>query len=123
MMILVSVVLLILIWWLINRRYVGKGYITPMNESDFGKLFKTLYHKYYVDEIYQAIIVKPLYWLSDVFYKIVDLKIVDGIVNLTGKGVDWGSRTVRLAQTGSVGFYIFAMVVGIIVMLAFNLIK
>ena len=53
--------------------------------------------------------------------KIFEIKIVDGVVNLVGKGVVRSSEVIRLAQAGSVGIYIFAMVVGIIVMLMVNL--
>jgi NADH-quinone oxidoreductase subunit L len=99
---------------------VKKAHVTP-NDSEFKPAFKTLYNKYYVDEIYNALFVKPLYWLSDLFYKIFDIKIVDGFVNSIGQSVKVGGSTLRLLQTGNIGFYIFAMVVGIILMLALNL--
>jgi NADH-quinone oxidoreductase subunit L len=95
--------------------------VPSLNEEEFKPWYRVLYHKYYIDELYDRIFVKPLYYLSDLFYRIIDLKIVDGAVNAVGKGVNRGSNLVRLAQEGSVGVYIFAMVVGIILIMAINL--
>ncbi len=117
----ISIITLIILIAIVYNRYVKKNHVAPLNEAEFKPAFRTLYNKYYVDELFDKLFVKPLYWLSDLFYRIVDIKVVDGIVNSVSKGVVWGSRTVRLAQTGSTGFYIFAMVVGIIAMLLFNL--
>jgi NADH-quinone oxidoreductase subunit L len=119
-MIGVSIAVLIIIIVFAYNRYVTKAHVAPMDEKEFKPAFKVLYNKYYVDELYDKIFVRPLYWLSDMFYKIFDIKIVDGTVNSVSKGVVWGSKTMRLAQSGYIGFYIFAMVAGIIVMLMFN---
>jgi NADH-quinone oxidoreductase subunit L len=73
-----------------------------------------LYRKYYVDEIYDAVIVRPLVWLSRfVLWKGVDQGVVDGAaVNGTARlsrGLGWlGSRL----QTGQVGVYIVLFLVG-----------
>ena len=45
------------------------------------------YHKFYVDEIYDFLIRRPLDAFSVFFYKIIDTKIVDGIVN----GLGWST--------------------------------
>jgi NADH-quinone oxidoreductase subunit L len=77
-------------------------------------LARVLYRKYYVDEFYDAIIVRPLVWLSRaVLWKGVDQGVVDGAaVNGTAKvsrGLGWlGSRL----QTGQVGVYVVLFLVG-----------
>ncbi len=116
-----TIAILIIIVAFAYNRYVTKAHVAAMNEEEFKPAFKVLYKKYYVDELYDRLFVRPLYWLSDLFYKIVDVKIVDGSVNSVSKGVLWGSNAVRLVQTGSIGFYIFAMVLGIIAMMLFNI--
>jgi NADH-quinone oxidoreductase subunit L len=78
---------------------------------------KLVYHKYYIDEVYHTIVVKPLYFISKVFDTVVEKLFIDGIVNGTGRLVTWGSKTLRLVQTGNTGFYIFAMVISIIILL------
>jgi NADH-quinone oxidoreductase subunit L len=98
-------------------RYVSKGHV-PAAEGQISGIQKTLYNKYYVDEIYDAIIVKPLYWISGVFDQVVERLGIDGLVNASGKAVVAGSRSARRLQTGSIGFYIFAMVVGIVLILS-----
>jgi NADH-quinone oxidoreductase subunit L len=77
-------------------------------------LARVIYRKYYVDEIYDALIVRPLVWLSRVvLWKGVDQGVVDGAaVNGTAKlsrGLGWlGSRL----QTGQVGVYVILFLVG-----------
>ncbi|MEO8087144.1 MAG: NADH-quinone oxidoreductase subunit L, partial [Bacteroidota bacterium] len=92
----ISVIALILIGYLTYDRFAKKEIVPSKNEAEFKPWYRVLYNKYYIDELYDRLFVKPLYWLSDVFYKIVDLKIVDGVVNLVGKGVNKGSGVVRL---------------------------
>jgi NADH-quinone oxidoreductase subunit L len=77
-------------------------------------LARLLNRKYYVDEIYDAVIVRPLVWLSrTVLWKGVDQGVVDGAaVNGTAKlsrGLGWlGSRL----QTGQVGIYVVLFLAG-----------
>jgi NADH-quinone oxidoreductase subunit L len=78
-------------------------------------LGKVLQNKWYVDELYQSIIVKPLQKLSAFFNNIIEKRGIDGFVNGVGKGVNYGSRQIRLLQNGNVGTYILMMVIGIIV--------
>lgn len=81
-------------------------------------LAKVLENKWYVDELYDTIIVRPLGVLADVLDRFAEKMGVDGIVNGTGKLVRWSSDRVRLLQTGQVGFYIFVMVIGMVVLFA-----
>lgn len=110
-----------IIFWAFNH-FVKKHRIPAMHETEFKPVAKLLYNKYYIDEIYQSTFVKPLYSISNFFWKIVDNSIVDGLVNGVSKSVVWAGQTIRLVQTGNVGFYIFAMVFGIIAMLLYNLV-
>ena len=77
-------------------------------------LARVLNRKYYVDEIYDTVLVRPLVWLSRVvLWRGVDQAVVDGAaVNGTAKlsrGLGWlGSRL----QTGQVGIYVVLFLVG-----------
>mgnify|MGYP000408505589 CR=1 FL=1 len=64
---------------------------------------KVLENKWYVDELYDRIIVQPLHWLGGFLKDIVDLKVVDGLVNGAGRLVNYGSRQLRLLQSGQTG--------------------
>ena len=85
--------------------------------TGFGKV---LANKWYVDEFYNAIIVRPLDLLAQ-FLEWFDKNIVDGIVNLVGSLVQYGSRQLRLLQSGQVGGYVLLMVLGIVVLFLIEL--
>jgi NADH-quinone oxidoreductase subunit L len=97
--------------------YVSKKTVPVAENQKLGVFHKAVYNKYFIDEIYNAIIVKPLYWLSDKFHSIIEKLGIDNMVNGVGGSVVWGGKTFRLLQSGGIGFYIFAMVVGILVLL------
>jgi NADH-quinone oxidoreductase subunit L len=101
-------------------RYVKQNHVPVPHEAKRPVLANISYHKFYIDEIYDAIIRKPLDALSTFFYKVVDTKIVDGIINGLGFGTSEASKGLRLLQSGNVGFYIFMMVVGIISLLLYT---
>jgi NADH-quinone oxidoreductase subunit L len=108
--VLIGVVGLIAGWkWTLRRPTLRATEAPP----DTG-LARLLYRKYYVDEIYDALIVRPVVWLSRlVLWKGIDQGLVDGAaVNGTAKlsrGLGWlGSRL----QTGQVGVYVVLFLVG-----------
>jgi NADH-quinone oxidoreductase subunit L len=85
-------------------------------ERGLGRL---LWKKWYVDELYNAVIVRPVVWIArEVLWKVVDVRLVDGLlVNGTAvvsRALGWvGSRL----QTGEVGMYVVVFVVGVLVVL------
>lgn len=99
-------------------RYIRNSRVPAPESAERSFLHRLVYNKYYVDELYEAVIVKPLQGLSSLFESVVERGMIDWIVNGTGKVVVWGGKTIRLIQTGSTGFYIFVMVIGIIVLIA-----
>ncbi len=101
-------------------KYVKKEHVPVSDEAKRSTLANISYHKFYLDEIYNAIITKPLDALSRFFYKIIDKKLVDGLVNGFGWTATEGSKGLRLLQSGNVGFYIFMMVFGIIALLLYT---
>jgi len=81
-------------------------------------LGKVLEHKWYVDELYQAIILTPLNHLGIFLQQIIEKSGIDALVNNIGSSIQWLSTRVRLLQSGIVGSYIFVMVLGIILLLS-----
>src|SRR5271155_3787500 len=82
-------------------------------------VYTTLLHKYYVDELYAAVIVAPLMWISrNVLWKVVDVEIVDGAVN----GLAHGARDIgdasRHTQSGNTRSYAVWVVIGAILVIA-----
>ena len=119
---LTSVIILAIIIILTYRRFATQQILVSDNEGEQSTPVKLAYRKFYVDELYNSVITKPLNALSGFFYKSIDTKLIDGFVNSIGKGITSGSSFLRLAQTGYVGFYIFAMVFGLIAILLYNLV-
>ena len=84
-------------------------------------LSKVVSNKWYVDEIYNAIIVKPIQSIAGFFSNVVEKKGIDSFVNGVGKAVNYGSRQIRLLQTGQVSAYMLMMVVAILVLFIIQL--
>jgi NADH-quinone oxidoreductase subunit L len=97
--------------------YVRSKKFPAADESQLNPVARLLYNKYYIDELYHVIITRPLNYLSKVLDAVVEKLFIDRIVNSTGRAVTWGGKTVRLVQTGNTGFYIFAMVISVIIIL------
>lgn len=104
-------VLMIIVAYAVNRK--------PSFVENTG-LAKVLENKWYVDELYDTIIVRPIEVLSRLLDKFAERKGIDGIVNGVGKTVRWGGDRLRLLQSGQVGFYIFIMVLGMVVLFSLS---
>lgn len=103
------------------RLYVLKAVVPDPDEAPRGWLARLSYRKFYVDELYDALVVRPLNALSVFFYRTVDKGGIDGIVDGIGKAAGESSKGIRLLQSGNVGFYIFMMVIGVIALLAYGI--
>ncbi len=89
--------------------------------KEAGAFAKAIQNKFYVDEIYDFIIVKPFKTLSRFLSNVVEKSGIDALVNGVGKGINYSGRQIRLLQSGFVGSYILLMVVGLLVLLIIQL--
>jgi len=119
----VSVPVLLTVVYLTYRFYVGRANVPEPDDKQEGGFQALVYHKYYIDELYEAVITRPLNSLSAAAYKYVENGIIDRIINNTGKTLKSASNMLRLVQTGDTGAYIFGMVIGVIVLLAYTLFR
>lgn len=103
-----------------RHRYVTKNHL-PAPETELRGIEKVVYNKFYVDEIYDTLITRPVFKMSKWFGTFIDKNIIDGFLHLVTDVVGIGGRTLRLVQTGNTGAYVFAMVVGIIVLFIIRL--
>jgi NADH-quinone oxidoreductase subunit L len=77
--------------------------------------------KLYVDELYNVLIVKPIDALANFFNKVIEKSVIDGLVNGTGRLVQYSSRQLRYLQSGQVGGYVLMMVIGMIILFVVQL--
>jgi NADH-quinone oxidoreductase subunit L len=105
----------------VTARVLGKRTVRVAEQDAEPSGFRRLlYRKWYVDEIYDALIVRPVLFLSRLFWRFIDQGIIDGLfVNGVGhlsRGLGWvGSRL----QTGQVNTYAFAVILGVLLVLGF----
>src|SRR5713226_8081350 len=81
--------------------------------------YATLLNKYYVDELYAVVVVRPLLWIStNVLWKVTDVVGIDGAVNGIARGTTAIGDGVRHTQSGNTRSYAVWVVVGAIVVIA-----
>lgn len=92
-------------------KYIKQSAV-PAQDSEITGFTKVLYNKFYVDEVYMAIIVKPIYAISS-FFKNVTEKAFSGAVFGLGKLANMLGDEGKTLHNGSIGFYLLSFVVGV----------
>jgi NADH-quinone oxidoreductase subunit L len=85
-------------------------------EEKSSALGRTLENKWYVDEFYDAIIVRPLNSFGGFINRFIERGTIDAMVNGVGRLVNYGGRQLRWLQSGQVGAYVLLMVVGMVLL-------
>ena len=122
MLIVVSVLAALAgIAWAFRAYLQRPALATRMRESLAG-LHRALLHKYWIDERYDAVVVRPIHAGSVFLWRFWDEKIVDGTVNGIGFTFEGVSAILRLFQTGFVGTYALFFTLGVAALL-FHLLR
>jgi len=101
-------------WLYLNRPGKADGLAHSLKPT-----YTTLLNKYYVDELYAALVVRPLLWIStNVFWKAADVAGIDGAVNGIAAGATSIGDGLRHTQSGNTRSYAVWVVVGAIVIIA-----
>jgi NADH-quinone oxidoreductase subunit L len=88
----------------------------------FAGVYRILTNKYYVDEIYDAVIVQPIRIVSEEgLWKKLDIRVIDGAVNGVGETVGGMGALLRRLQTGSIRAYAASVFVGVVAILGYYL--
>lgn len=98
-------------------RYIKQAAV-PEQDSQITGFSKVLYNKFYVDEFYTAVIVKPIYALGT-FFRDVTEAAFSGFIFGLGKVTNMLGTEGKTIQNGSVGFYLFAFVLGVCSIIAY----
>jgi NADH-quinone oxidoreductase subunit L len=104
-----SILIIAMIIWAVKKFAAYK----PADAEETG-LSKVLANKWYVDEIYEAVIVRPIGAFSSFLWKIFDVQVVDRIVVGFGRVSLWSGEAARTIQTGSIQVYALMLLLGLI---------
>jgi len=120
MLMIVSVLLCIGGIYLAYAAYRKRPELSAKLRRSVGDFYEILLNKYYIDEIFQAIVVRPLVFVSDRYLRRgLDEIVIDGTVNGVGRIVGFFGKILRRVQTGFVQNYALIFVIGIIIIIGF----
>ena len=89
----------------------------PVPDAQQSGLTRLIANKFYVDEIYDFLFVRPIEKISRLFHYYVDVQGIDGIVNGVGTGVQKLGAGFRKLQNGNIEYYLIGMVAGVVLLL------
>jgi NADH-quinone oxidoreductase subunit L len=101
--------------------YRRRGELAAQIAAKLHALYTTLLHKWYVDEIYDALVVAPLRGFAAFFASFFDVWVVDGIVNGVGLLVRGWSAGLRRVQSGQVAVYAGVFLIGVVWLISYAL--
>src|SRR6266481_1153283 len=84
--------------------------------------YDLLLNKYYIDEVYNLVVTRPMFWISDnVLNRAIDTYMIDGAAEGAGLAVQTGGQVARRAETGNVQHYAFVYLLGALGIVAYYL--
>ncbi|WP_072988761.1 NADH-quinone oxidoreductase subunit L [Flavobacterium segetis] len=98
-------------------KYIKQNSV-PVADAEITGFAKVLYNKYYVDEFYDALFVKPINFLSQFFRDTVETGL-SSLVYGFGKVTNELSYQGKKIQTGSIGLYLFVFVLGLCAIISY----
>jgi len=116
---MVATVVLVLIAIFVARYFYQKNTqaATSLREKLSG-LHNLLLNKYYVDEIYGAIVIRPVIYVSIFLWKVVDVVLIDGFANGMARVIRDVSDGIRGLQSGQFRNYATIFVAGVLILIA-----
>jgi NADH-quinone oxidoreductase subunit L len=88
----------------------------------FAPLYRFVLNKWYFDELYDLLFVRPAFAVARLLWQVGDTTIIDGVPNgIASLAEDFSGQAVKL-QTGSIAVYAFSMLVGVVLLIAIFLI-
>lgn len=102
--------------------YVKKQAL-PKSDDQLSGWEKLSANKLYFDELYNALFVRPIEWLSEKGYRFFEITFLNGIVFGIAKGFDSTGELVKKWQSGQVNWYVLWMISGIVGLIVYFLVK
>ncbi|MGD0431487.1 MAG: NADH-quinone oxidoreductase subunit L [Acetobacteraceae bacterium] len=111
---LVMAILGIALAWVM---YIRQPNLPRALAKRFPVIYFFLLNKWYFDELYDRVIVRPYFWLAGFSWRVGDTTIIDGVPNGLAAIAAGGSREAVKIQTGSLAAYAFVMLIGVVVLI------
>jgi NADH-quinone oxidoreductase subunit L len=103
--------------------YIKNTDIPKKLAERYRSIYTLIYNKYYVDEIYNALVVQPLKFFAIICWRLFDVIIIDGIANGLAKLVGLIGGLVKRFETGYVRNYALGFVIGVVVILGYFMLR
>jgi NADH-quinone oxidoreductase subunit L len=104
--------------------YVVRTDLPEKVAEQFSAAYRILFNKYYVDELYSFLIVRPSLWVaSNVLVGVTDAKVIEAVVNGVPGAIGGFSRRLRKIQTGFLQHYATIMAMGVLLIIALVLLR
>jgi NADH-quinone oxidoreductase subunit L len=114
----VSTVAAVVVIFVVFQALKGKKYLSAKESPEPTGLAGLLYHKYYVDELYDLVIVRPFKGLCVFCWRVIDQGVIDGaLVNGSAYATRFGGWVMSRFQTGYIGTYVLIIVLGVLIIL------
>jgi NADH-quinone oxidoreductase subunit L len=97
--------------------YIANPLLPVRLAQSFGGIYRFLLNKWYFDELYDFILVRPFIALARLLWQVGDVTIIDGVPNGLAELTTEGSREAVKIQTGSLAVYAFVMLIGVVVLI------
>lgn len=101
--------------------YVLNPHLPDRLAEGLKSLYLASLNKWYVDELYDRLFVRPTLKAAAELWKRVDVDVIDGAVNGIARAIAWGGWLLRLIQSGQTQHYALAMAMGIVIVTAYLL--
>jgi NADH-quinone oxidoreductase subunit L len=110
--------------WLVARKfYVLQPDLPQRTAQSFGGLYRLVFNKYWVDELYDAIAVNPIVRFANWLWRVADEGIIDWIVNGLAEVTRQVAASLRRVQSGFVQNYALSILVGVLFVLGYMVFK
>ncbi len=97
---------------LARRFYLQDTSLPGKIASRWSTLYRYVYNKWYVDELYETLVIRPMGAICDFLWKYFDMLVIDGLVNGLAQTCAAAGSGIRRLQGGSVAGYLTTMAVG-----------
>ncbi len=118
-----SVALVLVAIFLARMFYNKRPELSTSFREKLSGLHRLLLNKYYVDEIYGTAVVRPVVYFSLFLWKVVDVVCIDGFINGASRFYSDISQSLRHVQTGQVRSYATVFVIGVVVLVAYVVLR